>query len=116
MRFDIADNAFQIAVAHKEFVVRFVRHHFQHGIAVVVFIKIDNVFARAHGGSYLALLHIENVFNQIVFLFFQHTSLRTGIDDGVNVFRSQLFLTDGGNFEELEYCVCQSVKNQNKRL
>ena len=43
-------------------------------------------------------------------------SLRTGIDDGVNVFRSQLFLTDGGNFEELEYCVCQSVKNQNKRL
>ena len=95
MRFDIADNAFQVAVAHEEFIVRFVRHHFQHGIAVVVFVKIGDIFARTHGGSDRALLHIKNIFNQIVFLFFQYTSLSACINDGINIFRSQLLLTDG---------------------
>ena len=94
MRFDIADDTFQVAVTYEEFVVRFVRHHFQHGIAVVVFVKIGDIFARTHGGSDRALLHIKNVFNQIVFLFFQYTSLRAGINDGINIFRGQLLLTD----------------------
>ena len=61
MRFDIADNAFQVAVAYEKFIVRFVGHHFQHSIAVVMFIKIDDIFARAHGGSNRTLLHIENI-------------------------------------------------------
>ena len=95
MRFDIADDAFQIAVTYKEFVVRFVGHHFQHCIAVIVFIKIGDIFARTHGGSDRTLLHIENVFNQIVFLFFQYTSLRACINNGINIFRGQLLLTDG---------------------
>ena len=95
MRFDIADDAFQIAVTYEEFVVRFIRHHFQYGIAVVVFIKIGDIFARTHGRSNRTLLHIENVFNQIVLLFFQYTSLSTCINDGINIFRGQLLLTDG---------------------
>ena len=116
MRFDVADDALQIAVAHQEFVVQFFRHHFQHGIAAVVFIEIGDVFARAHGGSHRARLHVENIFNQVVFLLFQHARLCARIDDGVNVFRGQLLLADGGNFEEFEYRVRQSVKCPNERL
>ena len=93
MRFDVADDALQIAVAHQEFVVRFFRHDFQHGIAAVVFIEIGDVFARAHCGSYRARLHVENIFNQVVFLLLQHASLRARIDDAA----AKLVITaDGG--------------------